>query len=55
MEAMSDALGEAFRHCDLENPATGAAARMVSYVKHVVANGIPILIGSGYYRSAADR
>ena len=31
------------------NPATGMLQRKVTFVKRVVAYGLPILVGSGYY------
>ncbi len=43
--------GEAFWYHDFTDPATGQLTRKVSFVKRVMVQGIPLLVGSGYYRS----
>ena len=44
-----DAFGETFLYYSARNPTTGMLQRKVTFVKRVVAYGLPILIGSGYY------
>ena len=43
------ALGETFLYYNSFNPASGRLQRKVAFVKRVVAQGVPVLIGSGYY------
>ena len=45
------AFGEAFWYYDFKNPATGRVEQKTSFVKRVVAQGIPLLVGAGYYGS----
>ena len=40
--------GEAFWYYDFDNPATGEAQTKVAFVKLVRAQGVPLLVGSGY-------
>ena len=47
--SVGDAFGEAFLYYSTHNPATGRLQRKVAFVKRVVAYGLPILVGSGYY------
>ncbi len=47
--AAAAAFGESFLYYEHENPATGAPQRKVAFVKRVLAQGAPILVGSGYY------
>ncbi len=46
---VGDAFGESFLYYSARNPATGMPQRKVTFVKRVVAYGLPILVGSGYY------
>lgn len=45
----AEAFGESFLYYDAFNPGTGRVQRKVAFLKHVIANGVPLLIGSGYY------
>ncbi len=47
--AVAAAFGESFLYYEHENPETGAPQRKVAFVKRVLAQGAPILVGSGYY------
>ena len=47
--SVGDAFGETFLYYSTRNPATGRLQRKVAFVKRVVAYGLPILVGSGYY------
>ena len=47
--SVGDAFGETFLYYSTRNPATGRLQRKVTFVKRVVAYGLPILVGSGYY------
>ena len=47
--SVGDAFGESFLYYSTRNPATGMLQRKVTFVKRVVAYGLPILVGSGYY------
>ena len=47
--SVADAFGESFLYYSTRNPATGMLQRKVTFVKRVVAYGVPILVGSGYY------
>ncbi len=47
--AVTAAFGESFLYYEHENPETGATQRKVAFVKRVLAQGVPILVGSGYY------
>ena len=46
---VADAFGESFLYYSTLNPATGKSERKVTFVKRVVAYGLPILVGAGYY------
>ena len=46
---VSDAFGETFLYYSTRNPASGMLQRKVTFVKRVVAYGLPILVGAGYY------
>ncbi len=41
--------GETFWYHNSTDPATGELARKVAFVKRVLAQGVPLLVGSGYY------
>ena len=43
------AFGETFLYYSTRNPSTGKLQRKVTFVKRVVAYGLPILVGAGYY------
>ena len=45
----ADAFGETFLYYKALNPATGRSERKVAFVKRVMAQGTPVLVGSGYY------
>ena len=47
--SVGDAFGETFLYYSARNPASGMLQRKVTFVKRVVAYGLPILVGSGYY------
>ena len=47
--SIADAFGETFLYYSTRNPATGMLQRKVAFVKRIVAYGLPILVGSGYY------
>ena len=47
--SVADAFGETFLYYRSRNPVTRMEQRKVVFVKRVVAYGLPILIGSGYY------
>ena len=47
--SVGDAFGETFLYYSTRNPASGMLQRKVTFVKRVVAYGLPILVGSGYY------
>ena len=40
--------GEVFWYYGFENPATGAVQAKISFVKRVLAQGVPLLVGAGY-------
>lgn len=46
---IGDTFGEALVYYRAINPATGARQRKVAMLKRVVAQGVPLLVGSGYY------
>ncbi len=45
------AFGEAFWYYDFANPVTGRIERKTSLVKCAVVQGVPLLLGAGYYAS----
>ena len=47
--SVADAFGESFLYYSTRNPATGLLQRKVTFVKRVVAYGLPLLVGAGYY------
>ena len=47
--SVGDAFGETFLYYTARNPATGMMQSKVTFVKRVVAFGLPVLIGAGYY------
>ena len=47
--SVGDAFGESFLYYSARNPSTGMLQRKVAFVKRIVAYGLPILVGSGYY------
>ena len=47
--SVGDTFGETFLYYSTRNPFTGMLQRKVTFVKRVVAYGLPILVGSGYY------
>ena len=47
--SVGNAFGESFLYYSTRNPSTGMLQRKVAFVKRVVAYGLPILVGSGYY------
>ena len=46
---VGDAFGEAFLYYTARNPATTMPERKVTFVKRVMVQGLPLLVGSGYY------
>ena len=53
--SVGDTFGESFLYYSARNPATGMLQRKVAFVKRVVAYGLPILVGSGYYLDRAGQ
>ena len=53
--SVGDAFGETFLYYSARNPATGRLQRKVTFVKRIVAYGLPILVGSGYYLDSAGQ
>ena len=53
--SVGDTFGESFLYYSARNPATGMTQRKVAFVKRVVAYGLPILVGSGYYLDSAGQ
>ena len=49
MVAVTNTFGEAYWYYSITNPNTGGTGRKISFVKRVVAQGKPLLVGSGYY------
>ena len=49
MVAVTDMFGEVYWYYSFTNPDTGGTGRKISFVKRVVAQGKPLLVGSGYY------
>ncbi|MCY4588083.1 MAG: ABC transporter substrate-binding protein [Bryobacterales bacterium] len=47
--SVGDAFGETLLYYTARNPASGMMQRKVTFVKRVVAHGLPILVGAGYY------
>ena len=47
--SVGDAFGEALLHYTAQNPSTNTPERKVTFVKRVMAQGLPILVGAGYY------
>ena len=47
--SVAGAFGETFLYYEAFNPASGRSQRKVGFVKRVMAQGTPVLIGSGYY------
>ena len=51
MVTVGDVFGEAFISYWALNPTTGASQAKVGFLKRVVAHGVPLLVGAGYYIS----
>ena len=49
MVSMAGAFGEAYVYYDAFHPRTGAEQGKVGFLKRVVANGVPLIVGSGYF------
>ena len=49
MVSVAASFGEAFWYYDSMHPVTGRTERKVTYVKRVVTQGRPLLVGAGYY------
>ena len=49
MVSVGDAFGEPFLYYSTRTPASGMMQNKVTFVKRVVAYGLPILVGAGYY------
>lgn len=47
--AVGSSFGEAYLYYDAFNPAMGMSGTKVTFVKMVMAQGTPVLVGSGYY------
>ena len=48
--AIADTFGETYVYYRTINPATGSVQKKVGFLKRVVAQGVPVLVGAGYYR-----
>ena len=46
---MAEVFGEAYVYYDAYHPITGAEQGKVAFLKRVVANGVPLIVGSGYF------
>ena len=53
--SVGDAFGETLLYYKARNPATGEMQRKVTFVKRVVALGLPILVSAGYYPGYVPR
>ena len=53
MVDIGSTFGESYIYYDSFNPATGATQSKVGFLKRVVAQGVPLLVGSGYYDGPA--
>ena len=53
--AVAEVFGEIFLYYTSVNPSNGMPQRKASFVKRVVAFGVPILIGAGYYLDNAGQ
>ena len=51
MASVGDTFGEALIYYRSLNPMTGGTQAKVGFVKRVVAQGVPVLVGAGYYVS----
>ena len=49
------AFGEAYWYYSFTNPADGRVRRKISFVKRVTVQGVPLLVGSGYYLPDVSR
>lgn len=47
--SVADAFGEALLHYTARNPSTNMPERKVTFVRRVMVQGLPILVGAGYY------
>lgn len=47
--SVGNTFGEALLHYTARNPFTNLAGRKATFVKRVMAEGLPILVGAGYY------
>ena len=54
MPMVGSTFGEAFLYYNAYNPVVGATQGKVAFVKRVMAQGVPVLIGSGYYLGSSD-
>ena len=50
MVGIAAKFGEAYWYYDSEHPVTGSTERKITFVKRVVTQGRPILVGAGYYQ-----
>ena len=53
--SVGDTFGEAFLYYSERNPSTNVLGRKVSFIKRVVIQGLPVLVGSGYYQAGGTR
>ncbi len=47
--AIVDTFGEAYIYYRAINPATGSMQKKIGFLKRVVSQGVPVLVGAGYY------
>ena len=53
--SVGDAFGETLLYYTARNPGNDEMQNKVTFVKRVVANGLPVLIGAGYYPGYVPR
>lgn len=53
LEAVAGDFGEAFWYYNFTDPDTGQLTRKVAFVKRVLVQGVPVLVGSGYHLGPA--
>ncbi len=47
--AVADTFGEAYVYYRALNPLTGRQQKKIGFLKRIVAQGVPVLVGAGYY------
>ena len=54
MLGVGETFGESYVYYDVFNPMTAASEPKVGFLKRVVAQGVPLLVGSGYYHGSME-